>query len=452
MRILVISKEVWRDDQNGGNTLTSLFRSFPSDTEYAQIFCSEGTPDNLICHNYFKLSTSTIVDSIKHGDLDDGNIFDICTSSNAPNVENNENPNLNMTSLSVSDVTVPVNNFSIKARFKNLFNKELFREIIWLSGKYKSDKLRNYITDFNPDIIFAPGYGVHYMNHLIQWICSFTSCPVVSLISDDYFTYSIRSFNPFYWLNQPFLRHNVRKSAACYNLVYTMTGIQKLELEKDLKVDSKVLLKSASFDNFDDRKQIHSPLRLIYAGSLYSNRWKTLRSLAKAIDEINASLDRIAVSLDIYSGSVLSDKSAEYFNSSDACRLLPPVPYDTLIKLHNDYDIALHVEGFDIRSKAKVRMSFSTKIIDCLASGCATMCICDEMQGGLDYIKSNDLGICVTNPSKTKETLLQIINNPAIIDEYRLKAHNYGLMNHNQEEINAEMYEDFCRLVEWRDE
>ena len=106
MKVLIVSKEVWRDDQNGGNTLTSLFHSFPSDTEYAQIFCSEGTPDNLICHNYFKLSTSTIVDSIKHGDLDDGNIFDICTSSNAPNVENNENPNLNMTSLSASDVTV----------------------------------------------------------------------------------------------------------------------------------------------------------------------------------------------------------------------------------------------------------------------------------------------------------------------------------------------------------
>ena len=177
-------------------------------------------------------------------------------------------------------------------------------------------------------------------------------------------------------------------------------------------------------------------------------RLETLRSIARAIDEINASLDRIAVSLDIYSGSVLSDKSAEYFNSSDACRLLPPAPYDTLMKLHNDYDIALHVEGFDIRSKAKVRMSFSTQIIDSLASGCATMCICNEMQGGLDYIKSNDLGICATHPAKIKEALLQIINNPAIVDEYRLKAHDYEIMNHNQKEINAEMYEDFCRLVE----
>ena len=94
-------------------------------------------------------------------------------------------------------------------------------------------------------------------------------------------------------------------------------------------------------------------------------RLETLRSIARAIDKINASLNRIAVSLDICSGSVLSDKNASYFDNSDACRLPTPVPYDTLMKLHNDYDIALHVECFDVRSKAKVRMSFSTKIIDC---------------------------------------------------------------------------------------
>ena len=65
MKILIVSKEVWRDDQNGGNTLSSIFSAFPEDTEFAQIFCSEGNPDNNVCTKYFKMSTSDIARAIK---------------------------------------------------------------------------------------------------------------------------------------------------------------------------------------------------------------------------------------------------------------------------------------------------------------------------------------------------------------------------------------------------
>ena len=88
-------------------------------------------------------------------------------------------------------------------------------------------------------------------------------------------------------------------------------------------------------------------------------RLETLLSIAKASDDVNASLGRIAVSLDIYSGSVFSDKNASYFDNSDACRLLPPVPYDTLMKLHNDYNIAFHVEVL-ISVTGKYIILFST--------------------------------------------------------------------------------------------
>ena len=444
MRVLIVSKEVWRDDQNGGNTLSSIFSSFPSDTEFAQIFCSEGDPDNKICNKYFKLSTSVLVNAIRHGDIDDECVF---TTNNSSTVEKLD------TCDSSSDLILDQSNsFTItpdntKSRLKDFFNKELFREIIWLSGKYKSDKLRKYITEFNPDIIFAPGYGFHYMNHLVQWIGSFMSCPIVSLISDDYYTYSIRSFNPFYWLNQPFLRHSVRNSAKFYDLVYTMADVQKRELEKDLNVRSKVLRKSATFDDFIDAKPLNSPIQLIYAGNLYANRWKTLKSLADEIETINNNKGFPVFLLDIYSGSEVNQKISNGLNRSDVCTLHTSISYDELMKLYRKYDIALHVEGFDIRSKAKLRMSFSTKIIDCLSSGCTLMCICEEKQGGHEYISKNDIGICVSHPSKIRETLLNIMNTPAIVEEYRLKAHNFGLKNHNREDINAETYRDFCSLI-----
>lgn len=44
------SQEVWRNDQNG-NTLTWMYSGFPLGTEFAQGYCSEGTPNNDVCNN-----------------------------------------------------------------------------------------------------------------------------------------------------------------------------------------------------------------------------------------------------------------------------------------------------------------------------------------------------------------------------------------------------------------
>lgn len=177
-----------------------------------------------------------------------------------------------------------------------------------MSSEYKSPKLKEFILSLSPNIIYAPGRGVYYMNWLIQWIATFTSCPIISLISDDYYTYGIRSYNPLYWINQPFLRHYVRKSAKLYNLVYTMTDIQKSELEKDLKVKSKVLVKNTSFDSLFTEKPIGSPIRLIYAGNLYVNRWKALLYLVKAIKEFNRQANSSVFYLNIYTGSTIDAK------------------------------------------------------------------------------------------------------------------------------------------------
>ena len=51
---------------------------------------------------------------------------------------------------------------------------------------------------------------------------------------------------------------------------------------------------------------------------------------------------------------------------------------------------SLHAEAFDRTSRHVVRMSFSTKIVDCMDSGCAVMAICDDKQAGGSYLRRND--------------------------------------------------------------
>ena len=65
MKILVISKEAWRDEQNGGNVLTNMFSHF-SGSEFAQIYCNEQEPNNAICRNYYQMSDRMMVNNILH--------------------------------------------------------------------------------------------------------------------------------------------------------------------------------------------------------------------------------------------------------------------------------------------------------------------------------------------------------------------------------------------------
>ena len=64
MRILVLSKEAWRDDQNGGNVLSNIFSGFHA--EFAQITCAAAKPSNSLCKKYFQMTDSMMMDYCRH--------------------------------------------------------------------------------------------------------------------------------------------------------------------------------------------------------------------------------------------------------------------------------------------------------------------------------------------------------------------------------------------------
>lgn len=424
MRVLIITKEVWRDDQNGGNTLTWMFSRFPEDIEIAQVYCSEGKPDNNVCRNYYKLSTRDIVRAIRYNKGQDAGtpfILNLTEADNTANVKNR------------------------KRYLSTITNSEVLRDFIWKTGVFKSKKLKDYILSFDPDIIYAPGYGVNYMNYLIHWICSFVNCPVVSLISDDYYSFHQRRINPLFWIGLIRLRHNVRKSVNCYDLIYTMTDVQKKQLEKDFSVPVKIMRKGYSFnDEMIENRKISDPIRIIHVGNIYYNRWKTLSTLGKCIKDIN--VDKEKYKLEIVTSYGMSDEIRSSLENNGII-IHNNVSSEELRDLYKSCDIAVHVEGFDFINRLKMRMSFSTKIIEYLASGCAIVMICDKRQSTYRYMEEHKLAVLIDDEKKIKDTLARLYSNKEEILSIRNKAFAYGKANHSVEMVSKKMWEDFTDLI-----
>lgn len=417
--MLIISAEVWRDDTNGGNVLSNLFAN--SCYEFAQIYCSPGEPQNKLCKKYYQMTDSMMVNSI------------LKKGKPGREISYNNNPSEDyVLSCKPEQDNNRLFEFIKRYRLASFF---VLRSVIWNLGKWNNEELKSFILNFNPDIIFAPCYASHELLAIDRFAKSVIDVPVISYISDD--NYGLKQFrlDPIYWLNRLVLRRNIRKTFPIYDLVYTMTDEQKQEYEQSLHCKMKVLKKGGDFANVPIKENVHSPIRLIYAGGIYCGRWKTLARIAEEIRKINK--DSTKIVLDIFTGNQLTNKQKRLLDDGENCRVHAAISLDTLRDEYRASDIALHVESFELKYKLLTRLSFSTKIIDCMASGCAVMAICWKEHAGYKYLENNNIAICIDSLDGVKDVLNQIIVRPNMVVEYAQKTLIFGKRYHQIEDIQS---------------
>lgn len=420
MRILVLSWEAWRGDSNGGNVLSNIFDGI--DAEYAQVYCSSECPNNKICQLYYQMTDFSVIKNIFTGSPVGRIVTGNCTK--ATNINSNEKEG---------------HFYSFFKRHRlNIFYS--IQGILWNISKWKCHELDDFVLDFHPDIIFAPCYSKSFMLKLTRYIKELTGKSVISYISDDGYTLKQFNLSPFFWINRFSVRKQMRKTFQCYDLVYTMIDDQKKQCEKDFRANMKLLRKSNSF-LLKPRTDVNKPIKFVYAGGLYLNRWKVLAALAREINTINQQYGTV-FSLDIYTNSEITKLIKKKF-AYEYITLHSAINQIELRNVYSESDVALHVESFDLKNRLLVRMSFSTKIVDCLSSGCAVMAICDSKQGGYLYLKDNDAAICIDKIDKIRNYLWMISEHPNMILDYANKASQCCLCNHDKTKTKNMIELDF---------
>lgn len=422
MRILIISKEAWRDEQNGGNVLSNMFSQLPN-AEFAQIYCNEQEPNNTICRNYYQMSDRMMVNNILHrAHVGRKVVYDKVPTKTEAKTESYK---------------------TAGGKFGGNL-KRVARELVWAIGRWDKKEIITYAREFNPDIIFAPCYGNHYMQRLTALVHNALNVPVVSYISDDFYTNKQFKFSPIFWLNHMFIRRRTRKIFRHYSLVYTMTDEQKQQCEHDFGANMKILRKNGKFENQYLKSKVNDPIRFVYAGGIYLNRWKTLGALAEAMRHINA--DGVKMVLDIYTNNKLDQQMQQEINDGITARVHKAVSMAELMDIYHKSDVALHAEAFDITNRHVVRMSFSTKIVDCMDSGCAVMAICDKKQAGGSYLRRNECAICIHDLKQIESVLRNIVDHPHQLIKMQNKAFEVGRKYHLQENITRDLINDFESL------
>lgn len=427
MRILIISDEVWNDKIHGNNVLSNWFDGF--DAEFANIYCSPGQPINTCCNKYFQITDSMMMKSI----------ISSKKAGKAFKIENMVDDSYKVTGDS--------ENKKLYAMLKSITTETLraIREIIWSYGKYDVEAMKRFIQDFEPDIIFSPRLATIKLLRIEKIVLDIAKVPIVAFTGDAEYSMKLLRISPVFWIKKLIIRRKIREMMPNYSLYYTLSDEQKEEYENEFGCNIKILRKCGDFTKLFENKEVNEPIKIIYAGKLYSNRWKTLVQIVKALKKINKV--EIKMILEIYTKDKLTKHQMKLLDDGTNSFVKGAVLAEELEDIYKKADIALHVESFDLKNRLLTRVSFSTKIIDCLASSCAVMAICWGKHSGYTYLNKENAAFTVCRKNNIYTMLKRISDNPDLIKEYAIKAYNCGVQNHKKGNVQQMLFDDFTNIM-----
>lgn len=429
MRILLITDEIWNDIVFGNNVLQNWFEGMP-DVEIAQIGCLPIKPYNKVCTRYFQLTDSAMAKSIFGKRA--GIAFE--------------------TSVEEMSKSPQTKDYIASSPFYSFMKKisgptvRLAREMVWSLGRYDKTALKNFVEDFKPDVVFCPRLLSWKLMRIENEVAKYTKAPFIAFTADDEASYRERNWSPVFWANRFFFHQAFKRHAKLYSHYLMFSKDQASEYASDYNLDTSELFKCGSFPETFTSKKVGTPIRMIYAGRLYCNRWKSLAEIGSALKEINKDGERMV--LDIFTQDKLTEKQTKALSPENHIHVKGSVTPTQLKKEYLKADIALHVESLDIKNRLATRVSFSTKIIDLMASSCAIMAICWEEHTGYKYLKSEDAAICIPSYDKLLPELQHICDKPEIVTEYAHKAYDCGVRNHTKSKIQGQLFSEFQKAID----
>ena len=207
MRILVITRAPWRNDNNTGNTMSNFFDSL-KEFEFYNLYFRNQKPLNNIAVKSFSISETQLIKNLLNNDQV-GVVVD------------------------KTDIDV-VSEEKLYSNAKKHASTTLMwlRDLLWSVGRWKSKSLKSFLEEIKPDVIFMPVFNCFYPHKILSYIKKLTNSKVILFHADDNYTLKQFAFSPLYWLYRFNLRKWVKRSVNLSDINYSISNLQKQEYEK----------------------------------------------------------------------------------------------------------------------------------------------------------------------------------------------------------------------------
>jgi len=427
LRILFVSSSPLKKEISIGNTFINLFKDM-NDIELASIYTRAGVPDEEISKAFCITEKMLIKSLIKKTPV--GVTTEFCDkASNAKTLETkNEQSAIRF----------------MKSRRWTVFF--WLQNLIWTIGRWKSPQLKQFVDEYNPDVIFTVLSDSIFLNKLILHIKKITGVPLVLYAWDNNYSLKRIMFSPLKWINHFMNRRMMRKTANAADVMYVISDVQKKDYEKSFSRECKVLTKGENFDSDEvSNRDLNNPLQLVFTGNIGMNRWKSLAHIANVLERIN--VNGIKAQLRVYTGNDVTGRIKNALQKENTSFLMGSVSAQKIVEIQEKADILVHVESTDIKNRLLVRQSFSTKLVDYFHKCKCIVAYGPKDVASISHLIKNDAAIVADSEKELEGKLNMIIENTDLIKEYGQKSWQCGKKNHQRKDIQSILKDDFDRII-----
>ncbi len=435
MKILVLSQYPWKKDNSFGNTYSNIFGKIEG-IEIAHIYLMDGKPDyEQVITQYYQIPEKEVMRSC---------LKPFAKQRGAGHIVHLEN--FRDESRAVADAGGHGGSlYGRLLRFgkRHHWNLMFFaREVAWKFGKVDYKGMMDFVEDFKPELFFLPFSNLYYTNRLALYIKEHYDVPMVMEMAMDHYSLKRVSYNPLFWIDRLEKRAMIKKLAARTEKIYAISKRLKEELENGLHVPCEVLYKIPDENRESTPYEgIHKPVRFLFTGNIYANRWKSLRLLANALKETEAGV------LNIYTANPITKEIDKALNIEGVSKIHAPVSQEKVIELQNDADVLVHAEAFDKANKMLVRCAISTKIMDYLSVGRTILAIGPSDIASIEYLNDNNLALIADSQDRLIEVVNNIYSNPDILLDYSKRGSEYISRQLNAKELRFRLYNNLNEVV-----
>lgn len=405
MRVLVVSHNVFSRTNNMGKTLLSYFSGF-SPEEIAQFYIHSEVPTvDTVCRNYFRFTDKDAIRSLIP--------FRRLGRSFGPDEIDTHRATPRTDSGLVSD--------AYRMGQKRTPLVYLLRNLLWRLGRWDTPKLRQWIRDFDPDVIFYASGDYSFMYRVACRIADIAGKPLVTVCMDDYYINNRNHASLLGRLQHRRFMKTVYNTADRSSLILTICDSMAEAYEPLLGKPCRVLHTPAPV--MEVPQESH-PTAISYIGNLINGRNQSLVTLGRAWKSLSHSC------IDVYS-TEKDPRILEPLTEDNGIRFHGAATADQIPEIMARSAAVIHTESFDPDTRALVRFSVSTKIAESMMYGPPLIAYGPLGVASMDYLNAHNAAFVITDRDDPLQRLQSFLEDLPLRQSILENARELARRNHD---------------------
>ncbi len=380
-KILILSHNPLSTYNSMGMTLLRLFSEFPAQS-LCQLYIYPSLPDTDHCASYFRITDKDVLRSFF-------SFFQVKGHEITP----------------VAGDAAAFERPQDEKLYRNVRNKSprrmLLRDTMWRFAHVYNRTLKHWLAEQKPTCIFvAPGSGVFFYR-LARKLTRKLHIPIVTYICDDF--YFLQGEGMLGRLHQRSVRGAIEKLLKDSSHMVAISKPLASAYHERFGIPATTIMTGTGRPIAKNVKRAKGAKSLLYAGNIRAGRNRSLADVGKALEQINAA-HGTSFTLEIYTGekdrtilSVFDGISAIHVNG-----FLTGADFE---EVYRAADFHLHVESFCAREKEQVMFSVSTKIADCLGSGCCMVAYAPAEVASMQHLMEHHCALTANSQQQLRSAL-----------------------------------------------